>query len=230
MLNAANTSPEVDGRSTRWDVHKAQRRLEVLDAAVAAIEENGPAVGVKQIADRVGVPRPVVYRHFKDRADLDEQIRRRIIDSLMAELSPTLQPDGTVTESIRRAVDTYLGWIDRHPRLHAFLGENTRATAGGSPVVAGTKTAIAVQAGQLFSAVLARFGKDTDLAPAIAFGVVGFVDATVNRWLADRQRTLTGTQLAEFLTTSIWSLLDGNLKALGVEVDPQHTVAELLDG
>ncbi|MEC3977310.1 TetR/AcrR family transcriptional regulator [Amycolatopsis sp. H20-H5] len=229
MLNAANEDSDVDGRSTRWDAHKAQRRLEVLDAAVAAIEQDGPGVGVKQIAERVGVPRPVVYRFFTDRADLDEQIRQRIIESLMTELAPTLRPDGTVTEAIRRAVGTYLGWIERHPRLHAFLGANTKAATGASAVVTGTKTAIAVQAGQLFSAVLKRFGKDTDLAPSIAFGVVGFVDATVNRWLADKRRPLTSDRLAEFLTTSIWSLLDGNLRALDVTIDPHRTVAELLN-
>ncbi|MCG8915272.1 TetR/AcrR family transcriptional regulator [Actinokineospora sp. PR83] len=229
MPTANEPAPEVDGRSTRWDAHKAQRRLQVLDAALAVIEQHGPDIGVKQIADRVGVPRPVIYRHFQDRADLDEQIRAHVIGSLMAELAPTLRPDGTVTEAIRRAVDTYLGWIDRHPHLHAFLGAHTREATGGSRVVASTKTAIAVEAGKLFAAVLTRFGKDPDLAPSLAVGVVGFVDATVNRWLADKRRPLSSARLAEFLTVSIWSLMSGNLAALGVAIDPDQTVVELLD-
>lgn len=229
MFNAAKDGTEladgVDGRSTRWDAHNAQRRLEVLDAAIEAIEEESAKVGVKRIAERVGVPRPVVYRHFKDRADLDEQIKARIIESLMAELAPTLRPDGTVTEAIHLAVDTYLGWIDRHPRLHAFLGA---PTDGGSRVVAGTKTAIALQAGELFSAVLTRFGKDTGTAPSLAVGLVGFVDATVNRWLADKRHPFTRAELAEFLTISIWSLMDGHLRAQDVHIDPHRTVVDLL--
>ncbi|MDQ3576647.1 MAG: TetR/AcrR family transcriptional regulator [Actinomycetota bacterium] len=91
----------ADGRSTRWDAHKLQRRLEILDAAVAAIEQDGPHVGVKQIAERVGLPRSVVYRHFTGRADLDEQIRQRIIDGLMIRLTPTPHPDGTMLAAIR---------------------------------------------------------------------------------------------------------------------------------
>ncbi|MBP2184506.1 TetR/AcrR family transcriptional regulator [Amycolatopsis magusensis] len=228
MLESANTPDGVDGRSTRWDAHKAQRRLAVLDAAVGAIEREGPGVGVKQIAEEVGVPRSVVYRHFKDRADLDEQIRTRIVESLMTELAPTLRPDGTATQAIRRAVTTYLGWIERHPRLHAFLGTGARPAGGGSGVVVGTKAAIAHQAAELFAAALTPAGKDPGLAASIAFGIVGFVDAAVNRWLADKRATLSTTEFTEFLTRSTWAILDSNLRASGVELDPDRPVSEIL--
>ncbi|WP_158884946.1 TetR/AcrR family transcriptional regulator [Amycolatopsis anabasis] len=228
MLDATNAAADVDGRSTRWDAHKVRRRLDILDAAIAAIEHDGPDVGVKAIAERVALPRPAVYRHFKDRADLDEQIRQRILDSLMAELAPTLQPDGTVIAAIELAVGTYLHWIERHPHLHAFLVAPAHTTAGASRVVAGTKTEIAARAGEIFATALAANGKDTRLAKPTATGLVGFVDATVNRWLADEHRTLTTAQLAEFLTRSIWSVLDGNLRALGVEIAPESPVGEVL--
>lgn len=231
MLDATNRNPDADGRATRWDAHKAQRRHEVLDGAVAAIEEDGPAVGVQHIADRVGLPRSVVYRHFQGRSDLDEQVRQRIIDALMAELAPTLRPDGTPTEAIQRAVDAYLGWIERHPRLHAFLGGGSGHTHGtNSRVVSGTKTAIAVQVADLLARVLRQFDKDTELSTSLAFGLVGLVDASVNNWLADRETTVTTTQLAAFLARSLWLVLDGNLRALGVEIDPDTPISELLDG
>lgn len=219
---------ETDGRATRWESHKAQRRTEVLDAAVAVIEEDGLDISVKQIAERVGLPRPVVYRHFKDRADLDEQIRRHVVEMLMIELAPALRPDGTVREAIRRAVDTYLGWIDRHPQLHAFLGKRRNRPAGRSRVVAGTKTAIAVDVSKLFEAGLRRFGLRTESAASLAFGLVGFVDATVNRWLADPDRALTSAELADFLGTSIWGVLDANLRAGEVSLDPETPVRDLL--
>ncbi|GAA2803983.1 TetR/AcrR family transcriptional regulator [Saccharopolyspora taberi] len=230
MVNATGVNPDADGRATRWDAHKAQRRLHVLDAAIAAIEQEGPAVGVKVIAERAGLPRSVVYRHFDDRSDLDEQIRQRIIDSLMAELAPTLRPAGTPKEAIRRSVTVYLGWIERHPRLHAFLGARSGATlATSSRVVSGTKTAIAAEAAGLFEQVLRKFGKDTSLSTPLASALVGLVDATVNRWLADRGNGVTTDQLAEFLTRSIWLVLDGNLRALGLELPPDTPVSELLD-
>ena len=230
MLESAEHRPDADGRATRWDEHKARRRGEVLDAAVAAIEEHGPEVGVKQIAERAGLPRSVVYRHFTDRSDLDEQIRQRVVDLLMADLAPTLHPDGTPVGAIRHAVDAYLGWIERHPRLHAFLGAGSGRTRGMSRVVSGTKTAIAVEVGELFAVVQRKFGKQAELSTSLAFGLVGFVDATVNRWLADGQRGVTTTELADFLARSIWLVLDGNLRALGVELAPGTPISELVEG
>ncbi|QKW06332.1 TetR/AcrR family transcriptional regulator [Streptomyces sp. NA04227] len=224
----AKPRDEVDGRSRRWEAHRARRQDEFLEAAVAAVEEEGPGVGIRRIAERIGVPRSAVYRHFRDRADLDELIRKRALDSLMAELAPTLEPDGTVVEAIRRSVDAYLGWIEEHPRLHAFLGHDALSPAGDSPTVAGTKAEIAHRTGKLFQSVLRSVGRDTGLALSLAFGLVGFVDATVNNWLADKGDKPSSTELAEFLARSIWSVLDGNLRALGTELDPHRPMSELL--
>lgn len=230
MLDAVkDTAGTTDGRSTRWTEHKAQRQTQVLDAAVAAIEEHGSGVSVKRIAEHVGLPRTVVYRHFKDREDLDERIRARIVEMLMAELAPALRLDGSARHMIGRVVHTYLGWIERHPRLHQFLGEGVnRAHGTGSRVVSGTKTAIAVRVTELCQDALRGLELPGDLAEPLAFGLVGLVDSAVNRWLADTGSRVSGARLAEFLSTSIWSVIDGNLRAMGVVADPDRPVRELL--
>ncbi len=220
----------MDGRATRWDAHKTRRRRQLLDAAVAAIEALGPTVGVKQIAEQASVPRSVLYRHFTDRADLDEQISQRIVDLLLSELAPTLRPQGTATEAIRRVVGTYLDWIEQHPRLYAFLSAHSRTPAAGSRVVAGTKAALAAQAAELFATAARTAGRDTSFASTVASGLVGFVDATVNHWLADKRRTISTDELADYLTRSIWSVLDGNARALGIQIDPDRPVTDLLGG
>jgi AcrR family transcriptional regulator len=156
--------------------------------------------------------------------------RRAIVDRFMTELAPALALDGTPEQMIRRTVDTYLGWVTRHPKLHHFLGGSRRQPTTGSRVVAGTKTAIAEHVANLLAEVLRAFGKDTDLAESMAFGLVGLVDATVNRWLSDRESTLTAAQLADFLATSIWSVIDGYLRSVDLHVDPETKVSDLLPG
>lgn len=221
MPDAGRTESGTDGRSTRWETHKARRRVDVLDAAIDAIEHEGPAVGLQRIADGAGLPRSVVYRHFADRADLDEQVRQRITTLLMAELEPALRPEGTMAQAIRRAVDAYLGWIEHHPRLHSFLGRGSDPAATSARPSAETRQAVTAKATELFAAALDGLDAPAELASALASGLVGFVDAAVNSWLADKDAAMSTAELAAFLSRSIWSVLDQNLRALDVELDPE---------
>ncbi|MBF6331370.1 TetR/AcrR family transcriptional regulator [Nocardia transvalensis] len=199
----------------------------MLDAAVAVIEENGVDVSVQQIADRLRLPRPVVYRHFDGRADLDDQIRRRILESLLAELMPTLRADGTLKDAVRGAVGTYVGWVDRHPHLHRFLAGD--APHGDSQALAGARDRIGGRLADLFAASLARFGIDTERARPMAFGIIGFVDGVVNSWRADPATTLTSDQVEGILAESVLALFEGNARSLGVPLQRDTLVADLLD-
>ncbi|MFE3188079.1 TetR/AcrR family transcriptional regulator [Nocardia sp. NPDC059240] len=222
---ARDREPAADGRSTRWTGHKARRRADMLDAALTVIEENGTEISVQQIADRLQVPRPVVYRHFDGRADLDEAIRRHILDSLLAELLPRLHPEGTVRDLVRGAVGTYVGWVERHPQLHRFLaaadphGETSTALAGARDRIGG-------RLADLFSDTLERFGIDRNRARPMAFGTVGFVDGVVNSWRA--APTLTSEQVEGILTESVLSLLEGNARSLDLPLTRDTVVADLL--
>lgn len=230
-VSRATERHAADGRSSRWDEHNAQRRLDVLDAAIEAIERHGVGVTVKQIADRLGLPRPVVYRHFDGRTDLDEQIRARILEMLLAELEPALRPEGTVAEAVRHAVGTYLAWVDRHPRLHHFLGtgrHHERVT--GSPVVSGARNAIAAQLAALFAEALSLVGKDASFARPMAFGVIGLVDGVVNAWRSDSTSAITPAEITSRLTDSLLALIESNARALGVDVHADTPVGELLRG
>ncbi|MDR7167106.1 AcrR family transcriptional regulator [Nocardia kruczakiae] len=217
----------VDGRSTRWNGHKQRRRAEVIEAAVAVIEENGAEVSVQQIADRLGLPRPVVYRHFDGRTDLDEQIRGRILESLLTELLPTLRADGTVKDAVRGAVGTYVGWVDSHPQLHRFLAAS--APQGDSSLaLAGARDRIGARLADLFATAAARVGIDPVRARPMAFGIVGFVDGVVNSWRADTASALGSEQIEAIVTESVLGLLESNARSLGVPLDRDATVADLV--
>ncbi|MFE3223856.1 TetR/AcrR family transcriptional regulator [Nocardia sp. NPDC059228] len=215
----------ADGRSTRWNGHKAQRRADMLDAALAVIEENGTEISVQQIADRLQVPRPVVYRHFDGRADLDDAIRRHILESLTAELLPRLHPDGTVRDLVRGAVGSYVGWVERHPELHRFLAVGD-PHGEASTALAGARDRIGGRLADLFADALERFGIDRNRARPMAFGTVGFVDGVVNSWRA--APTLSSEQVEGILAESVLALLEGNARSLDVPLTRDTVVSELL--
>ncbi|MEV6772127.1 TetR/AcrR family transcriptional regulator [Nocardia sp. NPDC051030] len=225
--SATPSTAVADGRSTRWNGHKARRRADMLDAALAVIEENGTEISVRQIADRLHVPRPVVYRHFEGRADLDEQIRGHILETLLAELLPRLRPDGTVRDAVRGAVGTYVGWVERHPNLHRFLAA-ADPQGESSSALAGAKDRIGGQLANIFADTLARFGIDRNRARPMAFGMIGFVDGVVNSWRADPATTLTSEQVEGILAESVLALLEGNARSLDVPLTRDTVVSDLI--
>jgi AcrR family transcriptional regulator len=226
MAHRTGGEPQTDGRSTRWDEHKAQRQVELVDAAVALIEEEGSRFRVQRLAERVGLPRSVLYRHFKDRAALDELIRRRVVESFMKRMEPTLTFDGTVEEAVERVVGAHLDWVAQHPRLYAYMGVGEHAMGDGS-LVADTKTAIALMLGKRFEDVLEALGVHKAPIRSVAVGIVGFVDSAVNQWVRDPDRDLSESELRETLCRSVWAVLDATLRNLGVELSPQQRVADL---
>lgn len=223
----------TDGRNTRWDDHRAARRDQILGAAITAIATEGGTIGVAAMADRAGVPRSVVYRLFEDRDDLDEQIRTRIVEDLMAALAPALDPQGTIEEAIGRATATYVGWVDDFPRLQQFLatGSATRRRTG-SRVVTGTRTAIARGLAQLLEAEFGQLSSEPPMsgsAENLAFGIVGLVDGAVNRWVAHPESRSTSEELVAFLTSAVWSVLSSQAERLGVSLAPDQTLVSRRD-
>ncbi|MEU7144491.1 TetR/AcrR family transcriptional regulator [Nocardia sp. NPDC046473] len=223
---SGNVEPPVaDGRATRWNGHKAQRRADVIDAAITVIEEHGVEVSVQQIADRLELPRPVVYRHFDGRTDLDEQIRRQILESLLAQIMPKLDPEGTVRDAVRGVIGTYVRWVERHPNLHRFIGG---AAPQGDSSLAGARDRIGGRLADLFAIWLSGFGIDPGRARPMAFGIIGFVDGMVNSWRADPATTLSSDQVEGILTESVLALFEGNARSLGIPLERDVIVGDLL--
>ncbi|GGC65407.1 TetR/AcrR family transcriptional regulator [Hoyosella rhizosphaerae] len=212
--------PPTDKRALRWERHKTARRLHILDAAVTAIEKEGPAVGVSRIADEAQLTRAVIYRFFRDRADLDYKIRAHIADKVLSDLAPTLNPEETPIVLIRRGIRTYLDWTTQHPHLHQFVGSrSSRDGSAGPDVATGAKTSIALQITALFNTVLTAVGKETDSAEPLAFALVGLVDATVNRWR--RTNSPSKESLESLLCGWTLQLITSNMEALGLSLDPE---------
>ncbi|MYT73559.1 MULTISPECIES: TetR/AcrR family transcriptional regulator [unclassified Streptomyces] len=226
MADRTSGEQQIDGRSTRWDEHKAQRQVELVDAAVALIEEEGARFRVQRLAERVGQSRSVLYRHFKDRATLDELIRRRVVESFMRGMEPTLTFEGTIEESVERVVGAHLDWVSQHPRLYAYMGVGDHAMGDGS-LVADTKTAIALMLSERFGDVVKALGVPQAPIRSVAVGIVGFVDTAVNQWVRDPEREVSEEELRAMLCRSVWAVLEATLRDLGVELSPQQRVADL---
>lgn len=221
-----------DGRQARWDKHNQARRQVILDAALAVVEagEPGAEFHVQQIADRAGLSRTVVYRHFADRSDLERALQTEVLEGLTAHLLPGLTLDGTVREIIGRIVSSYVDWAVAHPALHRLAEQAQAGTAG--PLEEGINRIATVLVDLLETAIpLLGVELDEEEAAAIdplAYGLVGAVFGAVRRWVGRTPRSPSAAALSTLLTHSVWHLIDGHARQLGLVLDPDVPVEELL--
>lgn len=224
----------TDGRQVRWEQHNVERRAAILAAAIEVIEAtpSGDEVNVAHIAERAGVGRTVIYRHFTDRAELDREIRISVLNDVWDHLLPVLTLEGSIPQIVERAVAAYVGWADAHPALHHVAV--TAEPGGGNPLDEGVAV-IAHRVVELIETAVAilRLELSDDEAAAIdplVHGFVGAVFGVVRRWLARPVRAPGAEVLVELTTASVWFQIQGHARALGLELRADQPIEELLAG
>ena len=206
----------------------------ILDAAVAVLESSPPGTGihVRQIAERAGVGRPVVYRYFSDRADLDRAVQAHVLYMLRDAVAEQVSLSGTVEQIIRRIVGGYVGWAAAHPALHR-VAEQDRSRRGDVGELEVVVKQIVDLVAELFASAMELLHvelTDDDLATLdpLIFGLVGQVFGAVRRWLWRPERKPSADVLADALARAIWFEIAGLAADRGIDLDPQTPLDQLL--
>ncbi len=116
-----NISPTDDGRSRRWDAHRAARHRELVKQAVAAIDEIGPHASMEDIAAASNTSKSVFYRYFDDKAGLQEAVSDRVLQRVRRELLAAVAEESHPSNALRRMLGDYLLLIERSPNVYAFV-------------------------------------------------------------------------------------------------------------
>jgi AcrR family transcriptional regulator len=190
---------------------RAERRAEMVQAAMTAVRAHGPAVSIAEIAAAAGITKPVLYRHFEDRSDLQSAVGRQAAAMLMARIDPALKIDGDMPEVIHGVVDAFLGGIEEEPELWRFVVHHPIERAPGAEIVDDAREQIARRLTALLVNRLAAAGRDTTGAEVWAQGLVGLVQSAGDWWL--ERRTMSRAALTGYLTSIIWGGLSEVLGA-----------------
>jgi len=118
--------------TTRMRRPHGQTRERMLDAAAVLFERHGyGGVAVEDVTDAVGVQKPDLYNHFRDKRELYIATRRRALDRLEAELGPIAAMDAPARhrlEATARALMHRPAFLDALRRRDAetFLTDEAR--------------------------------------------------------------------------------------------------------
>ncbi len=216
-----------DGRSTRWDPHRRERRQLIIDAAIAAIEQHGPDVLTAQIAEQAGVPRTHVYRHFDGKRALDLAVSAHIGNEIGVRIRAGLAVGGSARVIIGAAIDQHLGWVEEHPNLYRFVAQHAYAVRSrDSDGAVDAKATFAAEITALVQKYARALGVDTTRTERVIVGVVGLVDATAAWWL-EQQLPLPRAELTAELTEHVWLLIGSSMRDLGLDLDPDVALPDL---
>ena len=189
-------------RPDERDARRAERRAQLLDAAVDAIRATGPGVTMEQLASAGGVTKPILYRHFGDRDGLITAIAERFARDLLASVTEPLVADAGPKELLRSTVDGYVGFIEREPNLYRFMVQQIPERGQGYAQVASLVDLIAKQVALVAGEQLRAAGRDSGAAVPWAYGIVGLVHQAGDWWVDDQ--TMTRETLVAYLVSLLW--------------------------
>jgi AcrR family transcriptional regulator len=193
-----------DRRRSRWEAHRRTRREELVDAALTAIREHGPSVGMDEVAAKAATSKAGLYRHFADKTQLYLAVCTRVADTLLGQLRPVAEPGTGPREVLTRGIDAYLQLIERDPHVYRFVVHHPaldRPVDGDQ--VAGLVGLVADRIAGFIEAPARAAGLSPTLTVPWAHGVVGLVRAAADPWMEGRV-FMTRAELGDTLTDLLW--------------------------
>ncbi len=198
------TTPDLtsDGRSTRWDDHRATRRAELVRAARRAVHRQGPDISMDEIATTAGTSKSIVYRYFVDKTGLQAAVGGAVVDQMHAALDEASRAAVTPREGLRSMIAIYLEMVDASPNVYWFVTRPVSEDAS-APVrhfLESVETLVA----RPFARVI------SDREPLVdvwAAGAVGFVRGMGEWWLTHRDDVAAPSldELVERTTAWLWT-------------------------
>lgn len=142
-----------------------------------------------EIAVQAGTSKTVIYRHFGDRAGLYAAVVAKVHSYIHADLGAALAlaESGGLATLAHDLADAYLSLVERDPEIYRFVMNPPSASLGEVDPLGGLPEVIGDQVAGAVAAHLAALGRDTACAATWGHGLVGFVRAVADRWMATGQ-------------------------------------------
>jgi AcrR family transcriptional regulator len=207
---ANGTRTVTDGRSSRWEEHRAERRRQLIKTARRAISALGPGASMEDIAAAADTSKSVYYRYFGDKTGLQRAMAEVVIAQMQQKVLDAAKAAPTPREGLYSMVLAYLQMARTSPNVYAFvtrvgIAESTAADDGAQDTLAHFLAAVTEMLSRPMRAVLRperSVGPD-DAAPQYwPAAAIGMVRAAGEQWLCspDGPDKPTEDQMASHIT------------------------------
>jgi AcrR family transcriptional regulator len=194
--------------ATRAEIRETTqaRRQQLVAVAIEAVREDGPGVGMAEIARRAGVSKPAIYHYFGSKHGLYQAVADWFVGEMLAEIQDLVGRHLPLREVIQGTIDLVLRRISEDRAIYQFLMRRARMEL--SSTARDADHDYLRQLGEAVASLLAgrldRAGLDVAPAPIIAHGVVGMINSVGDWWLDHPD-----VPRAEVVETLTFALYDG---------------------
>jgi len=197
---------------------RARRREALLDAAAALIVANGvEVVSMESVADRAGVSRPLVYKHFGNRGEMLTAVYRREATILHGELAAKVRSAGGLEDMYRTLVRASFRASSERGRLFRAL----RSAGAWNPDLRQEQEERDRQTVRFFAEqAVAEFGVPAADAEAATAMLLTALESVLSQYRASRSHTS-----AALLEGAYLDIVVGGLERLAARSRSRRTAA-----
>ena len=196
---SARSRPSSDRKTGAGGrLQSSARRDALLDAAVALVRANGvQVVSMETVAERAGVSRPLVYKHFANRDELLAAAYRREASKVHQDLASQVASAESVEDMYRALLRGSMRATVERGQIFTAL----RAAGGWNRDIRREQRSRDRQTVRAFAAVAVRqYGLERSRSTSVTAVLLGSLDAVLAQWRLEKteenSRILEETYLA----------------------------------
>ncbi len=127
----AHTGPGAhDGRATRWQSHREERRRELIKSARKAVHALGSDASMEDIAAASGTSKSVFYRYFGDKAGLQQAVGEVVLSQMQRRIQEAAEGAQTPRQGLFAMVSAYLQMAETSPNVYTFVTRHAYGEPG----------------------------------------------------------------------------------------------------
>jgi len=162
------------------------KRSAIFQAALLVFGEDGYyAATIDSIASVSGIGKGTVYRFFKSKEELFEQLLKEEYDKIVERMGSAFESSDDVLQGIQKMIEFWINYINDHPMVYRLIKIDQ-----GLQFLSSTKTTYYQYITDnlpLFKARVVSLNREEKLKStnlySVFYGIMGFIEGVVQKWI-----------------------------------------------